>query len=166
MKILLKEVRGCGATFTLDLRRGNKKGDRIFFKRFNNLLSDAFGGNQEDLVLYTYGVKIKPEHITLNMTDSRKRMAKVDCLWNQAREDQKFAVVMLECDARNGDSSLPVRHYICHLCKKETWGVGRVRMEVFDKESESIKEVNVHDDCKLKYMKQIAKIKINPKKAG
>ena len=166
MKISLKEVRSCGATFVLDLFKGRKKADRIFFKRFNNLLYDVFDGKQEDLVLYTYDLNVSPKRITLNMTDGRKRMAKVDYLWNQAREDQKFAVVMLECDPKNGDDSAPVRHCICHLCRKETWGVGRIRMEVYNHKSKSINEVNVHDDCKREYLKQISKIKLNAKKAG
>lgn len=166
MKISLKEIRGCGATFILDLLNDGKRGDKVFFKRFNNLLSSAFGGNKEDLVLYTYDLKISPERITLNMTDGRKRMAKVDYLWNYRREDQKFAVILLECDTRNGEDGAPVRRYTCHLCKKETWGVGRIRIEVYDHKSKSIKEVNVHDDCKREYLKQISKIKLNAKKAG
>ena len=109
MKIILKEVRGCGATFVLDLLSSKRRADKIFFKRFNNLLSQAFDGNAEDLVLYTYGLKIGPNHIVLNVTDGRKRMAKVDYLWNQAREDQKFAVILLENDVKNGEYSVPVK---------------------------------------------------------
>ena len=109
MKIILKEVRGCGATFVLDLLSSKRRADKIFFKRFNNLLSQAFYGNAEDLVLYTYGLKIGPNHIVLNVTDGRKRMAKVDYLWNQAREDQKFAVILLENDVKNGEYSVPVK---------------------------------------------------------
>ena len=166
MKINLKEVYGCGATFVLDLFDDGKRADRIFFRRFNNLLSQVFDGNATDLVLYTYGLKIRPQRITLNMTDGRKRMAKVDGLCNQDREDQKCAVVMLEYDARNGEHSVPVPRYACYLCEKETWGVGRIRMEVYDHKSRSIKEVNVHDDCKLEYLEQISKIKLRVKKAG
>src|SRR3989338_1054556 len=166
MKINLKEIHGCGATFVLDLFKGKSKMDRVFFKRFNDLLSQAFGGNAEDLVLYTYSVKIDSERITLKMTNGRKRMAKVDYLWNQAREDQKFAVALLEYDARNGEYSIPVTRYNCHICKKETWGVNRLRMEVYDHKSKSVKEVNVHDYCRLAYLKQISKIKLNAKKAG
>ena len=165
MKITLKEIRGCGATFVLDFLIGKRKADKTFFRRFNALLSQAFDGNAEDLVLYTYGLKIGPERITLNMTDGRKRMAKVDYLWNQAREDQKFAVVLLECDAKNEEYSGTVPRYTCHLCKKETWGVGRIRMEVYDRKSKRIKEVNVHDDCKLAYLKHIPKIKMHAQKA-
>ena len=165
MKMILKEIHGCGATFVLDLFCGKRKADKIFFRRFNALLSQAFDGKAEDLVLYTYGLKISPRRITLNMTDGRKRMAKVDYIWNQAREDQKFAVVMLECDAKNGEYSVPVPRYTCYVCNKETWGVGRIRMEVYDHKSKRIKEVNVHDDCKLAYLEQISKIKLHVKKA-
>jgi len=105
MKIIIKEVRGCGAAFVLDLFCGKRRADKIFFKRFNNVLSQVFDGNVEDIVLYTYGVKIGPERITLNMTDVRKRMAKVDGLYNQDREDQRCAVVLLECDAKRGTFS-------------------------------------------------------------
>ena len=38
----LKEVYGCGATFVLDLFDDGKRADRIFFRRFNNLLSQVF----------------------------------------------------------------------------------------------------------------------------
>src|SRR3989338_1548871 len=157
MKIILKEIRGCGATFVLDLFKGKDRTGKAFFKRLNDLLSQVFDGNAEDLVFYTYGVKIDPERITLNMTDGRKRMAKVDGLGNQYREDQKFAVAMLEYDAKNGKYSTPVPRYACYLCEEATWGVGRIRMEVYDHKSKSIKEVNVHDDCKLRYLKKISK---------
>ena len=166
MKIIIKEVRGCGAAFVLDLFCGKRRADKIFFKRFNNVLSQVFDGNVEDIVLYTYGVKIGPERITLNMTDVRKRMAKVDGLYNQDREDQRCAVVLLECHARNGEHSVPVPRYTCYLCKEETWGVGRIRMEAYDPKSKSITEVNVHDDCKLKYLEKISKIKLHTQKAG
>ncbi|KKT40217.1 MAG: hypothetical protein UW30_C0023G0015 [Candidatus Giovannonibacteria bacterium GW2011_GWA2_44_13b] len=39
-------------------------------------------------------------------------------------------------------------------------------MEVYEHKSKSIKEVSVHDDCKLAYFQQISKIKLRAKKAG
>lgn len=166
MKIQLKKRRYCGTTFTLDLKSEYSKADGLFFEGVNELLDRSFDGNKKDLVFYTYDVEIGSGRVILKLTDGRKRIAKVNGLWNPRREDQKFPVVMLDGDVEMGESSSPPTRYACHLCKKETWGVNRVRMEVYDSKSKSIAEANVHDDCKLEYLEKISKIKLNSKKAG
>ena len=154
MQVVLSDVHDShGSVFTLDLAGDGGEKDSQILGKLNDLLRYVVGENT-DSVLYAYIVKTHPQGLTLKLTDGTKRMAKVDGLWNFRREDQKFVVVVLEGDEENGDSDAPVKHHPCHLCGEATWGVNRQRMEVYDRKTKSVKEVNVHDSCKLKRLKK------------
>ena len=143
-----------GPVFTLDLMGDGGEKDSQIFVELNDLLRYVADEGKSS-VLYAYFVKTHPHGLTLKLTDGAKRMAKVDGLSNFRREDQKFVVIILEGDEKNGDGDAPVKRYLCHLCGKETWGVNMERMEVYDGKTKSVKEVNVHGNCKLERLKQL-----------
>ncbi len=143
-----------GLVFTLDLTGDGGEKDSQIFGELNDLLRYV-AGESKGSVLYAYFVKTHPHGLTLKLTEGAKRMAKVDGLSNFRREDQKFVVITLEGDEENGDGNAPTKHYLCRLCGKKTWGVNRTRMEVYDKKIKSVKEVNVHYNCKLERLKKL-----------
>ena len=155
MRVNLMDVHDShGLVFTLDFVGDGGERDSQILVELNDLLRYVTGEGGKSCVLYAYGVKTHSRGLTLKLTEGTKRIAKVNGLWNFRREDQKFAVVVLEGDQENGDGDAPAKRYLCHLCDKETWGVNRQRMEVYDRKTRSIKEVNVHSSCKLEHFKQ------------
>ncbi|MDO8523431.1 MAG: hypothetical protein Q7S12_04100 [bacterium] len=156
MEVYLRNIHNShGPVFTLDLiaEKGIRR-DQITLETLKKLLAYTVSQGKDSEILYTYGIEISPHSLTLKLTSGGKRMAKVDYLWNFRREDQKFAVVVLEGDEKNDEHAAPFG-YPCNLCGHEALGVNRQRMEIYDAETGSIKEVNVHDSCKLKHLKHL-----------
>ena len=156
MDVRLEDVHDShGPVFTLEIieEEGNKR-DMAVLESLNKLLAYVAGDGKDNCVLYAYGIELSPHGLVLKLTDGAKRMAKVDNLWNFCREDQKFVTVILEGDKENGDGDMPVRHYECHLCGRDTFGVNRQRMEVYDFGAGCLTEINVHDSCKIEHIKR------------
>jgi hypothetical protein len=140
---------GHGTQFTLALRADSQRAREAFLRVVRLYFGEVL---KEKSVLYIYGLRHIGNEVELDFAYGSKHMAMVDYRWNFRREDQKFAVVVVESDKENIGNEIV--HYDCYLCKNETWGVNRVRMEVYDNKTKSIVEVNVHDACKLEYFRK------------
>ena len=161
MKVRVLDIHDShGAVFTLafSTERGREDDEEVLSK-LNRLLKHVAGKNREKVVLYTYEpVELTPSNIVFRLTEGQKKLAKIDHLWNPYREDQKFAVVALETDERNNypNDFRAVPHYSCRICGKDTYGVNRDTMEVFDSKSRQVKVVSVHDKCKIARLRAIS----------
>src|SRR3989344_174556 len=145
---------GHGVTFTLNFIR-----DTADIKAFTALkkIFKYLAENKDRLSLYSYGVDSGPDIVSLSLAESDRVLARIDYLWNHYREDQKFIVLETSGDPRNNPTGDPLHcpHFSCHICGLETWGVGRDTMEVYDKDTKSIKLVSVHDECKLRRLVEV-----------
>ena len=153
MKATISDVHDShGAEFTLNLPKSVFS--RKTFVALKRLLKYAASHNS-DVSLYSYRVNIDNDNISIDLAESSRVLAKVDFRWNSSREDQKYMVLIAEDDSRNEENVEVAKHYICHLCKHETWGVDRDTMEIYDLETVSIRLVSVHRECKEDKLKNI-----------
>ncbi|GEM_PF-3400688 len=149
MKAIISNLHGShGATFTLDLVPEGKRD--LDFQRLKKILKNL---RVQDCI-YSYGFAANRGLLSIELAEGTERLARVDGLWNPQREDQKYTVVVME-HLHNSDR-LP--SFTCHFCHMEVKGVERNTMEVYDKESDSMKLVSVHDQCRLIREKQIADV--------
>jgi len=148
-----------GVVFTLNLavENGNEEDSEVlrFLGEFIGSLVE--GEFKDRSTLCSYRIQLSPEKVSLCLAESTKRLARVNGRWNHSREDQKFVVAIIEDDPQN-EMVGPAKHYVCHWCQKEVWGVHRDTMVIYDKQFETMRLVSVHDDCKEIREKQIAEI--------
>ena len=167
MKVSVTDIHDShGSVFTLNLMaEENKEEDGqviVILKRF---LQHMRSGRPEDKsVLYSYGVEDLPlDGISLKLVEGQKELARVNYRWNPTREDQKYIVVVLEGDPENNTETKYAKHYTCHWCKEETWGVSRDTAEIYDSKTKSMKIVSMCHECRMVREKQIAKIPFSAK---
>ena len=138
-----------GSVFTLSLEGVDSKDRDVI-----DFLNKQFKGKTS---FYVYRViSIGKRILQIGFSESSIVLAKVDHMWNHDRDDLKFPVMCIDGLASQHDGT---KHYSCHWCKKEVWGIQRETVEVYITIT-SIKKVlvNVHRECQEIRDRQVATI--------
>lgn len=154
MKTLISDIHNAhGSIFTLSLRAAqHAKKDASVIEFLNDQLEPVRDGKR---TFYIREVSAIEGGFAITLSENPILMARVDFHYNCSRNDLKFPVLLLDERASEHDS---VKHYICHWCKKEVWGVQREAIEVYVPEKRKMVLVQVHIECQEIRNKQIAKI--------
>ena len=155
MKATISDVHGShGLVFTLNLDQTDVLNDKPTMELLKGFLDSIRADT--DSVLYVYSIDVKNSCVSISFSEERKRLARVDHLYNSWREDLKFVTICLD-DPNNNQTEIldDCPHFVCHVCGNETWGVSRETMEVYDNKTKSIKLVSVHDKCKMSRLREV-----------